>query len=144
MDAHSPPRYVKATLLTALAAALLPASRLVLAYLDYTSPQWDPQADSDAVQGFMISALATSLALLHILVAFPVAGRRLHQARHLGPAPFIKLVALWLVALCFVVAGAISLQVGGLSFWLPLALVLFCTAALLTLPFTRLWLWLSL
>lgn len=143
MEPSSPLRYVKATLLTALAAAMLPVGFLLLAYLDYRSPQWDPEGDSGAVQGFMIIALATSLSIAYVLVAFPVAARSLHKASQLRPGSFSKLLALWLGALSLVVAAAVSLQLGGLSLWLPLALILFVAAALLTMPFTPLWLWLA-
>jgi hypothetical protein len=143
MEHPSRPRYVKATLLTALAAALLPVGFLVLAYFEYKSPQWDPEGDSGAVQGFMVIALATTLSILYVLVAFPVAANTLRKASKLRGTSFGKLLAMWLGGISLVVAAAVSLQLGGLSLWLPLALVLFLISALLTMPFMPLWLWLA-
>lgn len=143
MRAAARPRYLKATAWTAVAVALIPAVLLTLAYIDFQSPQWDPKSDSGAVQGFMIIFLAAAVAVMYVVVAFPAAARILYKRGRLGPGAFSKLLAVWLAATSMVVGGAVSLLLGDLGGWIPLALIMFVMAAVLTMPFMYLWLRLS-
>ena len=137
------PRYFRATLFTVLAVAAIPVAFLAFAYIDYRSPSWDPEGDSGAVQGFMVIFLAAVLATTYTAVAFPAVARVLHRRQRLAIGPFLKALAIWLFAASLFAAIAASLMVGGLSLTLPLALILFSLASVLTLPFTPLWLWLA-
>lgn len=138
-----PPRYLRATLATVLAVAVLPVTFLVFAYLDYQSPNWDPDGDSGAVQGFMVIFLATLLVISYVATAFPAAARRLHRLQKLRAGPFVRVLAVWLIFASAILATAVSLLVGGLLLVVPLTFILFCLGAVLCLPFGPFWLWLA-
>jgi hypothetical protein len=137
------PRYLRATLLTVAAVAVLPTSFLVLAYIDYRSPNWDPEGDSGAVQGYMLIFLVTILATSFTAVSFPAAANRLHRRQSLRPAQFFKVLSVWLGIASVLFAVVVSLLIGGLSFILSLSVLLFVLASVLVLPFSPLWLWLA-
>ena len=143
MQVTTAPKYVRATVFTSLAVATLPTAFLVLAYMDYLSPNWDPVGDSGAVQGFMVIFLAAAMAVGYAATAFPAAARRLFRVQKLRVGTLLGLLAAWLIVASLVFATAASLLVGGLSLLVPLAVIFFVAASVLCLPFTPLWLWLA-
>lgn len=143
MPPYFPPRYFRATVLTALAVAMLPVNVLVFGYLDYQSPNWDPVGDSGAAQGFMVLFLATLLAVCYVATAFPAAARRLHRLQKLSAGSFVKVLSVWLIVASALLSTVASLLVGGLWLVVPLTLILFSLGALLVLPFCPFWLWLA-
>lgn len=136
-------RYVRATLITVCAVALVPAVFLGIAYSDYRSPNWDPVDDSGAVQGFMFIAAAAALSIAYSGIAFPLAARWLHARGRFTGANFIITHAVWLAFASLLAAAGTSLLLGEISVLLPFALLLFGLSAMLSLPFTALWLWLA-
>lgn len=140
---ESTPHYLRATLATVVGVAIVPITFLAFAYLDYQSPNWDPDGDSGAVQGFMIIFLAALLAISYAATAFPVAARRLHRLKKLRAVPFIRQLAAWLLLASALLAMAGSLLVGSLALMLPLTVILFFLVAALCLPFGLFWLWLA-
>lgn len=139
MSTASTLRYVKATALTVAAVAAIPVAFLVLAYLDYQSPNWDPEGDSGAVQGYMVMALATAMAVGYVAVAFPAVARRLQKTQELRARKFIAALAVWLLAASLIAATGASLLVGGMSLVAPLGALLFVMGSVLCLPFAPLW-----
>lgn len=67
----SKPRFLRASLLTGVAAAALPSIFFVFAYVDFISPQWDAANDSGIVQGYFFLGVSSVLAVMFALVAFP-------------------------------------------------------------------------
>jgi len=136
----SPPRYVRATLGTSVAIALLPGLLLWSGYTDYHSPGWDPNSDSGAVQGFVFFGIAAAMAFAFALVAFPAAAKFLHTRGRLLRFHFFKLLVAWLAALSVVLGLAVGGMLGSFVMFFPVSLMFFFIASLLVLPFAALWL----
>jgi len=137
------PRYLRATLITALAVATLPGGFLFFAFVDSLSPRWDPDGDSGAIQGFISIFLATLMAIGYTMVAFPTVAHRLDRRKKLRLGPFVVVLISWLLVTSFLVAIAMSWQLGALSLAVRLAFVLFATGTVFCLPFAPLWLYLA-
>lgn len=133
------PRYIKATLITAFAVALLPALFLWSAYADYMSPDWDPSGDSGAVQGFIFIGIASALAVSFASVAFPMTARFLHVRGELTASRFVKVLAVWLAVLSGLTGLAAAGALGSFSGFFSVGLMVFAIAGVLALPSAVLW-----
>lgn len=137
---NKPPHYLRATLITALAIAALPTLFILVTYREYTSPAWDPNGDSGAVQGLVFFFVAAAISIVFSSVAFPSAATSLHRQGRFSKPQFFKLLRVWLAILCVVVGLGVAGASGSLFMAIPVSLFLFCIVALLAFPFAHLWL----
>lgn len=134
---HAPsPRYLRATLITAIAMALLPALFLWSSYTDYVSSDWGPTDDSGAVQGFIFIGISCILVVGFSSAAYPMAAHLLHARRELTALRFVKVLTIWLATL----SGVIGFSLGAFSSFFSIGLMFFVIASSLVLPFSVLWL----
>lgn len=143
MPSISRPRYLRASTLTACFALALPVTFLVLAYLDFASPSWNPQEDSGAIQGYMFIGLVTALIAGFVSAVFPAVGAHLHRKGKLNITSLVKVLAIVLACASFALALAASLASDGLGDVLLLAVLVFSMSAPFLLPLAPLWLWLA-
>lgn len=136
-------KYLKATLLTALAVSLLPLTFLWVAYNDYQSPQWDTSGDSGVAQGIIFIGAAAALALVFASLAFPAAAKLLHRRSQFSRPRFVRVLSVWLATLSFLLAFAIAGILGSLSGAFAMGVVIFGISGFMVLPFTLLWFRLS-
>ncbi|WPB55379.1 hypothetical protein [Xylophilus sp. GOD-11R] len=137
-------RYLKATILTSLAICLMPLSLSASIYHEINSPNWDPNGDSGAIQGFAACFIAAVFGVLYAAIAFPVLASRLHRRHELRACAFISTLADWLFIASFIAATGICFYAGdGWILCVPIALGLFAIAAAVCLPFAPLWMWLA-
>lgn len=135
----SAPRYFRATLVTALTVALLPAGLLWLSYSAYMSPNWEPLGDSGAVQGFAFLGVASAVTIGFVVIAFPMAARFLHTRGEFTTVRFIKVLAVWLASLSALFGFSLGGVLGSLTACFTIGLMLFFIVGLLALPFSPLW-----
>ncbi|MCW5604031.1 MAG: hypothetical protein KIT18_05745 [Burkholderiales bacterium] len=142
-------RYVRATVLTALAVATVPAAFFAIALWEFHSPAWDPTDDSGAVQGFALLGVAAAVAVGGSATVFPLVGRFLLKAGSLTTIKFLTYSAACLVLIALAISVA-TVPLLGLSLErfatlvhiLTVSAILVTVAAALALPFC--WLWLRL
>ena len=135
------PKYLKATLLTALATALIPCLLFWVAYTSYYSPSWDGDGDSGAVQGFLFFAISAALALVFVITAFPATAKILFTSKHFSTSKFLMFNLILLALLSFLLGFVVSgMLVGSYAEFYKLGFVIFIISSLLSLPFAGLWL----
>ena len=131
-------RYVRATALTVVAVAILPAAFLGLGYEAMHSPDWDPNGDSGAVQGFLLFFVFAVIAVLYAGAAFPSAAALLNNQGRFSKPEFLRLLRIWLAVLSLFLALAVG-AASSLVMLVPIGLLLYCVVTLLALPFAHLW-----
>jgi hypothetical protein len=134
------PRYLRASLITALVVGASPAAFFVLAYLDFTSSQWDSANDSGVVQGYFFLGVSSVLAVTFALVAFPVTAFLLR--RSFSSLRFLGALVGVLAALSGTAALVIGSALGDHKLAFAFGPFLLVLAGILTLPFA--WLWVKL
>jgi len=136
----SKPRFLRASLLTGAAVAVLPSIFFAFAYIDFISPEWDAANDSGVVQGYFFLGVSSVLAVLFAVVAFPAIAlllrRKFSRTRFVGA--LIVLLALVSTGVGVMTASAL----GDFRMASVLASLFLALASLLTLPFA--WLWINL
>ncbi|MCZ2498112.1 hypothetical protein GN316_15205 [Xylophilus sp. Kf1] len=136
---HPRPRYIRATFFTLISISLLPLSFLAFAYHEYKSPNWDPNGDSGAIQGFVYILVATLIFVCYATVAFPAVACRLHRRQNLRARPFLAALAGWLFGISVIFAVAFSIYAESFFPFVPLTLILFSLGAVICLPFGFMW-----
>lgn len=135
-------RYARATALTVVAVAAIPGSFLWFSYEAMSSPDWDPNGDSGAIQGFLAFSIAAAIAILYAGAAFPSAALLLTWQGRFAKPEFLRVLRVWLAALSIVVALAIG-AISSLVMFVPVSLLLYCIVMVLAFPFAHLWYWLA-
>jgi hypothetical protein len=138
--ASQPPRYLRATLVTVVPVAVVPALFVIAAYREYTSSGWDPNGDSGAVQGFAFCFVPAAIAIVFSAVSFPIAAASLQRQGRFSKPQFFKLLRVWLAGLSVLVGLTVAGASGSLFMAIPVSLFVFCIVALLAFPFAHLWL----
>lgn len=130
--------YIRATVCTVVAVAIIPLVFVGLGYESMHSPDWDPNGDSGAVQGFVFISLACALAVFFACTAFPLAAARLKKQGRFVKSEFLKLLRIWL-AIVSALLGLSLGAMGSLIMFIPISLLCYCIVSLLALPFAHLW-----
>ena len=134
------PRYLRATLITAAAVAVLPSLMLGIALLDFFSPDSNSSGDSGFAQGLFISSVAAALAISFVATAFPSAAYFLQLRGCYSATNFFWLLVISLAIFASAATILASQVLGGsLREFAVLWAMLFLMAAVLTLPFSWLW-----
>lgn len=128
----APPRYLRATLVSTLAAVLVAVAIVAMGFLQ-------PPEEASEAQGAFIVLTHQVVALLFICVAFPIAGWRLYHRGMLTGRRFYKTLLLALIGVSLLPAAALALVGFGIRA-LGLAPLSFAALAVLSLPFSPLWL----
>lgn len=130
-------RFLRASLLTALAVAALPGVFFLFAYRDFISPGWGAANDSGVVQGYFFLGVSSALAVVFALFAFPATAFLLRKkfSRLRFVAALFVLLAVLSVAAGLAIAGALGDHRLAYAF----GSLLLASASVLTLPFAMLW-----
>lgn len=150
MRQHEPGmRYIRATVLTAIAVATVPAVFFAIALWEFNSPSWDPTDDTGAAQGFALLGVAAAIAVGASATVFPLVGRSLSKAGSLTTIKFVAYSAACLLLIAFAISVATAPLLGfnlgrfaTLIHILTVSAILVTVASVLALPFC--WLWLRL
>ncbi len=143
-------RYVRATIITAVSVALIPAVFFAAAYWAVMSPDWDPNGDSGAAQGFGLFALAAFIAVASAVVVFPFVARFLiHRQRLTSLRFFLYSVGCFAIGSALLAAATAPLlgysltKVSGWDHVATVFAMLLVGVTALAGPFCPLWLWLA-
>lgn len=129
------PRYLKATVVSTLAAAVVPAVLIAIVLLDLMS---GPPVEASEAQGGLIILVHLLTSILFVAVAFPLVSWLLCRRAGLTRHRFYRAVFMALVGVALV-PGAV-LAVVGFGVWaFVLAPASFAALALLSLPARSLW-----
>jgi hypothetical protein len=144
MQISASPRIRRATLGTAVAAALPLTAFAVLTYFAVTDSADLAALSGNSQQGMLVIAAALLSAVAYVSIAFPVWAYLLHRRGKYSGHAFRRGQSVILAAFCLAAAATISLLLGSSVFgWLSLALMLYLLAAILCFPLAFLWLWLA-
>lgn len=131
----STPRYLRATVVSTLAAAILPVVLFVIGYIDIQS---GPPVEASEAQGALIILIHLVASVLFVAVGFPLVGWLLARDANLTQHRFYRAVFVALVAVSLVPAALLAIV--GFGLWaFVLAPASFAALSLLSLPVRPLW-----
>ena len=130
-----PPRYVRATIISTVASAIVPVTLLVLGWLDMS--EGTPLTGAEA-QGGVVLFVHAVVAAMFVAIAYPLVVWLLFRSQSLSKRRFYRILFVVLIGVSLVPACVLAVVGFGWDafFLVPASFVL---VGLLALPFRPVW-----